>query len=91
MSYVLHTDVYKAEDALGWFKGQRCKHCGEPIPEAFNGWDSRTVCDACDTEGIHRKTCPVCGETFRTDAKTQVCCSHTCARRRVNDRRRRCV
>lgn len=47
MSYVFHTDAYKAEDALGMYEGQRCLRCGDPMPKDFYVTARKRYCDKC--------------------------------------------
>lgn len=36
--------------------------------------------------GIHKRTCPACGQTYRTDHPMQIYCSPPCKRQQQNRR-----
>lgn len=61
-----------------------CRNCGKCMGNAV-GLNGRTFCsDECSLEWWkenprHRRVCPICGETFRTNDVKQKYCSYKCA------------
>ena len=82
MSYVFHADLYKVEDALGWYTGKRCATCGTPLVGDLDFNTVKNKCRACiekrKAARVALKTCERCGKQYRPHHKAQRFCSASC-------------